>query len=212
MSEHRRPNNHSSRRRGHAGGVEEGRDPLKQYNRTVHASVLGEALLTKGKNRGFLTYDEVSASLAGEPDLSRAVPRALRELEELGIGLSVTDGSKKEKARGQSRGYRSSKGQLDSIERYLGKLGDVALLTRDGEIELARQIEKGRAVVLDLLWRTSIRMPELSEMLQRLENGEMSVREVVAENLRKGTEEEAQALQDTLQKLRQVNDIEHRMH
>ncbi len=211
MSEHRRPNNHSSRRRGHAGGVEEGRDPLKQYNRTVHASVLGEALLTKGKNRGFLTYDEVSASLAGEPDLSRAVPRALRELEELGIGLSVTDGSKKEKARGQSRGYRSSKGQLDSIERYLGKLGDVALLTRDGEIELARQIEKGRAVVLDLLWRTSIRMPELSEMLQRLENGEMSVREVVAENLRKGTEEEAQALQDTLRKLREVNDIEHRM-
>ena len=191
--------------------MEEGRDPLKQYNRKPNATILGEALLAKGKNRGFLTYDEVSASLAGEPDLERAVPRALRELEELGIGLSVTDGSKPDKARGQSRGYRSSKNQLDSIERYLGKLGDVALLTRDGEIELARQIEKGRAVVLDLLWRTSIRMPELSEMLQRMENGEMSVREVVAENLRKGTEEEAQAFEDTVAKLRRVMDVEHRM-
>ena len=81
-------------------------------------------------------------------------------------------------------------------------------MTRDGEIELARQIEKGRVRVLALLWTTPIRMPELAEMLHRLEQGEMSVREVVAEALRKGTEEEAAAHEATLAALRRVAELE----
>ena len=96
----------------------------------------------------------------------------------------------------------------DTVERYLGRLGDVALLTRDGEIELARQIERGREAVLGVLWTTRIRMPEIGEMQQRLEADEISVREVVAESLRKGTDEESAARQEALDALRKVTSLD----
>jgi RNA polymerase primary sigma factor len=171
------------------------------------AGPLEPALLREGRERGYLTYDEVADVLADGPDLDRAVPRAMRVLEDHGIALADDEASKARRPRGNGRAYRS-RGQVDSIERYLGRLGDVALLTRDGEIELARQIERGRGRVLSLLWTTSIRMPELSELLQRLENGEMSVREIVAANIRKGTEEEAEAHEETLRRLRKVAELE----
>jgi RNA polymerase primary sigma factor len=176
-------------------------------NRRNDASPLEKALITKGRERGYLTYDEVADALASDSDLDRSVPKVMRVLEDHGIALADDEGSSSRKARGGGKTYRS-RGQVDSIERYLGRLGDVALLTRDGEIELARQIEKGRARLLSLLWNTSIRMPELSELLQRLENGEISVRSIVAANIRKGTEEEAEAHEATLAKLRRVADLE----
>src|SRR5690606_4366739 len=58
------------------------------------------------------------------------------------------------------------------------------------------------------LWTTPIRMPELADMLHRLERGEISVREVVAESLRKGTEEEGAAHAAALAVLREVADLE----
>ena len=168
---------------------------------------LDPALLARGRDRGYLTYEEVSDALAQLSDIAGALPRAMRELENYGISLADERGGRREPARGTPKTYRS-RGEIDTVERYLGKLGDVALLTRDGEIELARQIEKGRNVVLGILWSTPIRMPELAELLHRLQNEEISVREVVAEMLRKGTDEETAARELTLAKLRQVAELE----
>lgn len=173
------------------------------------ARVLSEALLRKGRDQGYLSYGEVSEKLAAEPDLVQALPRVMRVLEDRGIGLSYEEGKSPAKYRA-GRTYRS-RGQLDSVERYLGRLGDVALLTRDGEIELARQIEKGRARVLALLWTTPIHMPEIREMLEQLERGEISVREVIAESLRKGTEEEGEAHGETLARLRRVVELDEQL-
>lgn len=180
-----------------------------QRDRAAHDEMdpLGRDLITKGRERGYLTYDEVADALAPGLELDRSVPKAMRLLEDHGVALAEDERASGRKSRGGGRTYRS-RGQVDSIERYLGRLGDVALLTRDGEIELARQIERGRARVLSLLWTTPIRMPELSELLQRLENGEISVRGIVAASIRKGTVEETEAHEITLAKLRKVAELE----
>lgn len=170
---------------------------------------LSEALIERGRRRGHLSYDDVCSELATAGDPNTAVPQVMRVLETEGIALShaTSSGDRRRKtARPRSRAP-----QLDSIERYLGRLGDVALLTRDGEIELARQIEKGRARVLALLWATPIRMPEIGRMRARLENGEISVREVVAAQIRKGTEEEAQAFAVTLGALQEIARLDDRI-
>lgn len=164
---------------------------------------LPERLIDQGRERGFVTYDEVADALQSE-DLARSIPVAMRQLE--ARGLSISDGRATRPPRPRRRGTRDA--QNDTIERYLGKLGDVALLTRDGEIELAREIEFGRARVLSILWTTPIRMPELAELLQRLEGQDISVRDVVAEALRKGTEEEADAHKATHALLTQVSKLE----
>jgi RNA polymerase primary sigma factor len=165
---------------------------------------LDEQLIARGKKRGYVTYDEVADALTRAHDLPAAIQRALRTLARAGIALADRELQKGERKRGHLTPARSDSAQVDTVERYLGRLGDVALLTRDGEIELAKQIEKGRARVLALLWTTPIRMPELPELLAQLEGGEISVREVVAEALRKGTEEETAAHETTLAALRGI--------
>ncbi|MGF1466240.1 MAG: sigma-70 family RNA polymerase sigma factor [Sandaracinaceae bacterium] len=168
---------------------------------------LDDAFIARGRDRGYLTYDEVSAALATSEDLPRAVTAALKQLEQAGVALSTGEALDAQERPSVRRSSRRSP-EVDSVERYLGRLGDVALLTRDGEIELAREIEKGRARLLALLWTTPVRMPEIHELRHRLEAGEISVREVVADALRKGTEEEAQAHEVTLATLRRVGDVE----
>lgn len=181
----------------------------KREIKETKPATIDEQLLKLGRERGFLTYDEVAEVLAHEPSLERGIQRTLRLLATHGIALTDQTG-KSDRRRGTS----SSRGmgpQIDTVERYLGRLGDVALLTRDGEIELARQIEKGRARVLALLWTTPIRMPELGELLDRLEAGQISVREVVAESLRKGTDEETAAHETALAALREVRELDAQM-
>jgi len=162
-------------------------------------------LISLGRERGFVTYDEVTDVLAHETNLERGIHRMLRMLASHGVALADQAG-KGDRRRGAGNGRGGP--QVDTVERYLGRLGDVALLTRDGEIELARQIERGRARVLALLWTTPIRMPELTELLDRLDRGEISVREVVAESLRKGTDEETAAHEAALAALREVRELE----
>ncbi|MCB9597443.1 MAG: sigma-70 family RNA polymerase sigma factor [Sandaracinaceae bacterium] len=163
---------------------------------------LDEDLLSVGRKRGYLTYEEVCDRLAGVDDLSRAIPAVMRTLEMEGIALSHS--STKSSGAKRPKASRPRGPQLDIVERYLGRLGDVALLTRDGEIELARQIEHGRHRVLDVLWNTPIAMPEIARMCSRLEKEEISVREVISEHLRKGTDEESVAREQTLATLRAI--------
>ena len=160
-------------------------------------------MLALGKRRGYVTYDEVTDALARSAvSLTLAIPRALRELGAAGIDLADADSARGHRNRAGTRSRH--RGQLDSIERYLGRLGDVALLTRDGEVELAREIEKRRARVYDILWTSRVNMPELERATDGLEDETMSVREVIAALLRKGTEEEADARSRTLEVLREV--------
>ncbi len=170
---------------------------------------LDHDLLALGRKRGYVTYDELCAKLAEADDLSRAIPAVTRALELEGIAISHE--AKRSGGGKRARASRPRGPQLDIVERYLGRLGDVALLTRDGEIELARQIEHGRHRVLDLLWTTPIAMPEIARMCRRLERDEISVREVIAESLRKGTDEETVAREKTLAALKQILEVEGRI-
>jgi RNA polymerase primary sigma factor len=163
-------------------------------------------VIALGRARGFITYDELSDLLARVSDLEQAVSSTLRLLASNGIALTERAPEKGERRRG--RGVSGEGAQVDSLERYLGRLGEVPLLTREGEIELARRIERGRARVLALLWTSPLRMPELAELREQLEAGAISVREVVAESLRKGTEEESAAHEAALATLRRVGELD----
>ncbi|MCA9604788.1 MAG: sigma-70 family RNA polymerase sigma factor [Myxococcales bacterium] len=169
---------------------------------------LDSDLLALGRKRGYLSYEEVCERLAGADDLVVAVPAVMRVLESEGIALTHEESRSGAK---RPRASRPRGPQLDVVERYLGRLGDVALLTRDGEIELARQIEHGRHRVMDILWTTPITMPEIGRMCARLEKDEISVREVVAAALRKGTDEETAARDATLLVLRQIVALDQRI-
>jgi RNA polymerase primary sigma factor len=74
-----------------------------------------------------------------------------------------------------------SKGN-DPVRMYLRKMGSVSLLTRDGEVEIAKRIEEGELEVLDAVLATPICLAEILDLGDRLRKGKIRVKEIVKEN------------------------------
>src|SRR5439155_1441860 len=67
----------------------------------------------------------------------------------------------------------------DPVRMYLRKMGSVSLLTREGEVEIAKRIEDGEKEVLDAVLHSSIAIKEIIQIGDRLRKGKMRVREVI---------------------------------
>lgn len=140
--------------------------------------VLNE-LLAKGEKRGFLTYGEVTDRLAKTDVDPALIKRLCRRLESTGIQL--VNGAREADGRGPRE--RKDKGGQETIQSYLDWIGTVSLLTREGEVELARQIEKGRNAIWDAYLAAKLRPKDLEESLreleQKVEDGDMRPQDAV---------------------------------
>src|SRR5437773_578255 len=70
----------------------------------------------------------------------------------------------------------------DPVRMYLREMGTVPLLTREGEVEIAKRIERGQVNVLKALSRSSIVIQEMLALRDRLQKGDTSIKEVVVFN------------------------------
>jgi RNA polymerase primary sigma factor len=91
----------------------------------------------------------------------------------------------------------------DPVRMYLREMGTVALLTREGEISLARKIERGQKAVLKVLSRSPLVVNELVQMRNDLEQGEISIYDLLSLNDGAGperdiTEEEIEEIEEDL--------------
>ncbi len=80
------------------------------------------------------------------------------------------------------RDLRSLPKGNDPVRLYLSRMGSVNLLTRDGEVDIAKRIEQGEMEVLDSVLGTSICLSEILELGDRLKKGKIRVKEIVKEN------------------------------
>src|SRR4029078_777716 len=67
----------------------------------------------------------------------------------------------------------------DPVRLYLREMGTVPLLTREGEVEIARRIERGQKTVLKELSRSPLVIQDILEMAEEVERGTLSIRDVV---------------------------------
>ncbi|HEY8429003.1 MAG TPA: sigma-70 family RNA polymerase sigma factor [Sandaracinaceae bacterium] len=188
---------------------------------------LVDALVATGKQEGYLTFDEVTRAMATAPRIDRAVNWLIKRLAAEGIEIKDEPGGA---PRGEARrapserpsikpaeeerlsepppGDSAAPPGIDPIQAYLGKMGTLSLLTREGEVEFARRIEKGRRRILWALARSSIRMPELTDLIERLEENDIRVRDVV-EGMTTSTEDEEDAIRpDALRHLKRLKRLE----
>src|SRR5687767_15811068 len=70
----------------------------------------------------------------------------------------------------------------DPVRMYLREMGTVPLLTREGEVEIAKRIERGKKAVLKVITRTPMAAQEVAKYADRLAAGEITVRDVVIFN------------------------------
>lgn len=153
-------------------------------------------LITKAKKRGYLTYDELNEALPQDQMDSDQIEDAMSALSEMGINLvenedageeeaaeaksapKAVDGSDKkvvETPAKKTTGDRTD----DPVRMYLREMGAVELLSREGEIAIAKRIEAGRDMMIMGLCESPITFNAIIEWSDALNNEEMQLREIL---------------------------------
>lgn len=152
-------------------------------------------LLQKGKERGSISFDELNEGLGPEINSVEEIENVIALLAESDIEV-IDDASKgfpdmispeseeefdEEAAEDEAEFSEFAKGN-DPVRLYLSRMGSVNLLTREGEVDIAKRIEQGEMEVLDSVLGTSICLAEILELGDRLKKGKIRVKEIVKEN------------------------------
>ena len=141
-----------------------------------------ERILEKGKNRGFITYEELGKSLGKRGGSFENTERAFLIIADNKITLvekkSEYQSNKKKESSGATEEKTSEKSD-DPIRMYLREMGGVELLSREGEIAIAKRIEAGKDVMINALTQSPIVGKKISEWKDKIEIQEMLVRDII---------------------------------
>ncbi len=141
-----------------------------------------ERLLDKGKNRGFITYEELGKSLGKRSSTVQNLEKALVLIAENKVTFvekkSQFQSNKKRESSNVSEEKSSDKSD-DPIRMYLREMGGVELLSREGEIAIAKRIEAGKDVMLNALTQSPLVAKKISEWHEKIEKSEILVRDII---------------------------------
>ena len=136
----------------------------------------------RGTHRGFITYEELSKSLGkrnlSDENLSQAFIHILNEKIVLVEKKSDFKVLRKKENSSKEEGKAIEKSD-DPIRMYLREMGGVELLSREGEIAIAKRIEAGKDVMLIALSQSPITAQQLFDWDEKLQKDEILVREII---------------------------------
>ena len=136
----------------------------------------------RGTHRGFITYEELSKSLGkrnlSDSNLSQAFIHILDEGVTLVEKKSDYKVLRKKESSSKEEGKTIEKSD-DPIRMYLREMGGVELLSREGEIAIAKRIEAGKDVMLIALSQSPITAQQFFDWNQKLQKDEILVREII---------------------------------
>ncbi len=174
-------------------------------------------LINMGKERGYLLYDEVNDLLPPEVHSSEEIDDLLSTFERYGIDIyedvnaakaaraaADADGGAEVEVKEKEEGTAADDSELDltpgtlektndPVRMYLREMGTVPLLTREGEVAIAKRIERGQNLVLKIISRSPIVLKELLDVARDLREGNRSIKEIVQFDDEELTEEKIEA-------------------
>ncbi len=180
-----------------------------------------------GKERGYLLYDEVNDILPAEVHSSGEIDDLLSTFERYGIDIyedvssaraaraaaeaaETVEAEPKEEVATEEVELDLTPGALektnDPVRMYLREMGTVPLLTREGEVAIAKRIERGQLLVVKTISRSPIVLKELLVIGEELRKGTRSIKKIVQFNDEELTEEKTK--NKTRQTLRIIDKIE----
>ena len=139
-------------------------------------------LMGRGSHRGFITYDELGKSMGKRCKTQQNVEQAIFHMFDNSIVLVENKSDykilkKKESTSGDED--KLSEKSDDPIRMYLREMGGVELLSREGEIAIAKRIEAGQEVMLNALAQSPITARKIFAWHEKLQNNEILVREII---------------------------------
>ncbi len=164
-----------------------------------------QKLIDAGKEKGYLTYNEVNDLLPGDMNSPDDLDDLITTIGTQGIdilegGPKIGPGAERddfEGEEGEDVELDLTPGTLektnDPVRMYLREMGTVPLLTREGEVEIARRIERGQLRVLKAISRSPVVIREIVALGEDLKRGVRNIKEVVIFDDEELTEEVVQA-------------------
>ena len=141
-----------------------------------------ERLLEKGLHRGFITYEELGKSLGKRNSSNENLEKALIILFDKKVTLVSKKSefqSQKKKEVNQTDADKTTDKSDAPIRMYLREMGGVELLSRDGEIAIAKRIEAGKNVMINALTQSPLISKKIFEWKDLLEKNELLVRDII---------------------------------
>ena len=147
-------------------------------------------LIEIGKEKGFLLYDEVNEILPHDVTSSDQLDELFTAFGNAGIEVVDSEQKYRERKLLDRRGEGSDDPELDltpsaidktndPVRMYLREMGTVPLLTREGEVEIAKRIERGKRSIIKAISRTPIIAKAIVRMGEQLKSGDRTIRELV---------------------------------
>jgi RNA polymerase primary sigma factor len=158
---------------------------------TMGAAV--KKMVAKGKERGYVTYDELNAALPPEEVSSEQIEDTMAMLSEMGINVveneeqeeaaNDTPANDEEEPREKSAAGNVDESDLgrtdDPVRMYLREMGSVELLSREGEIAIAKRIEAGRDMLIGGICESPLTIQAIVRWHDALIAEEILLREIV---------------------------------
>ena len=141
-----------------------------------------ERLLDKGKHRGFITYEELGKSLGKRNSTNENLEKAFLIIVDEKITLVEKKSqfqSNKKKETSNTTEEKTSDKSDDPIRMYLREMGGVELLSREGEIAIAKRIEAGKDVMINALTQSPLVGKKINEWRDQIENQSLLVRDII---------------------------------
>ena len=150
-------------------------------------------LVAKGKERGYITFDELNTILPPDQNSSEQIEDLMASLSEMGIQVVESeeqeDGEtpapvteKAEEAEEEQTGNidEATVGRTDDpVRMYLREMGSVELLSREGEIAIAKRIEAGRDMMINGLCESPLTFAAIISWHDQLKAGRMLLRDII---------------------------------
>ena len=150
-------------------------------------------LISKGKEKGYITYDELNSVLSPEKFSSEKIEDIQAMISDVGISLVDSDDESNDSDT-EVVGSDTTKGEVlkpsnasdselgrtdDPVRMYLREMGNVELLSRDGEIAIAKRIEAGRDLMFRGISRNPLTLRNISKWTLLLKKEQITLREVI---------------------------------
>ena len=149
-----------------------------------------ENLIPMGEEKGFLNFDEVNDLPTSDIVSSDQIDDVLMMFDEMDIdvvedlsGMKVDEGKalEKDEEEGEEIEVGAFGRATDPVRMYLREMGSVSLLTREGEVEIAKRIESGKREVLSVVLSCPMAVKEVVNLSQAIKAGKVEIREVTNE-------------------------------
>ena len=140
-------------------------------------------LVKQGKEKGYITYDQLNKALPAEEFSSEQIEDAMSTLSDVGIQMTEADDSEDEEEStyeaGGNIGSDDTGRTDDPVRMYLREMGSVELLSREGEIAIAKRIEAGREMMIGGICESPLAIESMIAWYDSLQKGDILLREII---------------------------------